>query len=197
MRVPRKTADEAKALAAKLPGITAGQVLAEAHDLQLLVVAALHELGAVGSDGLNLTAHRLLESHTEAVLTRRRDLIVSGESLHVIDVGTDGLKLLPVGDHDVSGTSPDPSEWIYRVSLHGPDASVSRSIPAAGVVHIRYSADPARPWRGVGPRPDLRGRACRQAEPAGAVNGLRGALRQRHRRQGVRLQAVDRGRDIC
>ena len=151
MRVPRKTADEAKALAAKLPGITAGQVLAEAHDLQLLVVAALHELGAVGSDGLNLTAHRLLESHTEAVLTRRRDLIVSGESLHVIDVGTDGLKLLPVGDHDVSGTSPDPSEWIYRVSLHGPDASVSRSIPAAGVVHIRYSADPARPWRGVGP----------------------------------------------
>ena len=58
-----------------------------------------------------------------------RDLIVSGESLHVIDVGTDGLKLLPVGDQDVSGTSPDPSTWLYRVSLFGPDGSVSRTIP--------------------------------------------------------------------
>ena len=81
VRVPRKTADEAKALAAKLPGITAGQVLAEAHDLQLLVVAALHELGAVGSDGLNLTAHRLLESYAEAVITRRVDLSQLGHRL--------------------------------------------------------------------------------------------------------------------
>ena len=80
-----------------------------------------------------------------------RDLIVSGESLHVIDVGTDGLKLLPVGDHDVSGPSPDPSTWLYRVSLFGPDGSVSRSIPEAGVVHIKYSTDPGRPWKGVGP----------------------------------------------
>ena len=78
-----------------------------------------------------------------------RDLIVSGESLHVIDVGTDGLKLLPVGDHDVSGPTPDPSTWLYRVSLFGPDGSVSRSIPEAGVVHIKYSIDPGRPWRGI------------------------------------------------
>ena len=81
VRVPRKTADGAKALAAKLPGITAGQVLAEAHDLQLLVVAVLHELGAVGSDGLNLTAHRLLESHNAAVLERRVDLSQLGHRL--------------------------------------------------------------------------------------------------------------------
>ena len=80
-----------------------------------------------------------------------RDLILSGESLHVIDVGTDGLKLLPVGDHDVSGPTPDPSTWLYRVSLFGPDGSVSRSIPSAGIVHIRYSVDPSRPHRGVGP----------------------------------------------
>ena len=80
-----------------------------------------------------------------------RDLIVSGESLHVIDVGTDGIRLLPVGDHDVQGQSPDPAEWTYRVSLYGPDGSVTREIPSAGVVHVKYSIDPGRPHRGVGP----------------------------------------------
>ena len=80
-----------------------------------------------------------------------RDLIVSGESLHVIDVGTDGIKLVPIGDHDVRGQSPDPAEWLYRVSLYGPDGGTTRTVPAAGIVHIRYSVDPARPWKGVGP----------------------------------------------
>ena len=80
-----------------------------------------------------------------------RDLVVSGESLHVIDVEGGGLKLLPVGDHDVSGRSPDPATWTYRCELHGPDGGTTRTLPAAGVVHCKYSVDPARPWQGVGP----------------------------------------------
>ncbi len=80
-----------------------------------------------------------------------RDLVVSGESLHVIDVEGGGLKLLPVGDHDVQGRSPDPATWLYRCSLYGPDGGTTRTVPSAGIVHIRYSVDPARPWKGVGP----------------------------------------------
>ena len=80
-----------------------------------------------------------------------RDLLLDGESLWVIDVEGGGLKLLPVGDHDVQGQSPDPASWIYRCSLYGPDGGTTRTVPAAGIVHVRYSVDAARPWKGVGP----------------------------------------------
>ena len=78
-----------------------------------------------------------------------RDLIIRGESLHVIEVERGELRLLPVGGHVVSGTSPDPATWTYRVDLHGPNGSISREVPAEGVVHIRASVDPRMPWRGV------------------------------------------------
>ena len=53
----------------------------------------------------------------DVLATIARSLILDGESLWVIDVEGGGLKLLPVGDHDVSGSSPDPATWIYRCSL--------------------------------------------------------------------------------
>ena len=80
-----------------------------------------------------------------------RRLILDGEALFVIEVGAGGLKLLPVGSHDVTGTTPDPDTWLYRCDLHGPSGSTTRTVPAAGVVHVRYSVDPSRPHRGVGP----------------------------------------------
>ena len=83
--------------------------------------------------------------------TIARSLILDGESLWVIEISGGEIRLIPVGDHDVRGTSPDPSTWLYRVSLYGPDGSVTREVPSPGVVHVRYSVDPARPWRGVGP----------------------------------------------
>ena len=87
----------------------------------------------------------------DVLATIARSLILDGESLWVIDVEGSGLKLLPVGDHDVQGGSPDPASWIYRCSLYGPDANTTRTVPSAGIVHVRYSVDPARPWKGVGP----------------------------------------------
>ena len=58
-----------------------------------------------------------------------RRLILDGEAVYVIDVGPDGIKLLPVGDVDVRGTTPDPAEWVYRVSLYPgrTDRSAARS----------------------------------------------------------------------
>ena len=87
----------------------------------------------------------------DVLATIARSLVLDGESLWVIDVEGGGLKLLPVGDHDVQGRSPDPASWIYRCSLYGPDGGTTRTVPAAGIVHVRYSVDAARPWKGVGP----------------------------------------------
>ena len=51
---------------------------------------------------------------------------------------------------DVRGRT-DPATWRYRVLLSGPSGSITRNLPAAAVVHGRYSVDPARPWAGVSP----------------------------------------------
>ena len=79
-----------------------------------------------------------------------RDLLRRGEFVHVIEVGRDGVRLLPAGSWDVRGRH-DPQTWRYRCDLFGPSGNVTRVLPAAGVVHGRYSVDPARPWFGVGP----------------------------------------------
>ena len=38
-----------------------------------------------------------------------------------------------------------------RVTLNGPDSTTLRTIPAASVVHVRYSPHPSRPWAGRSP----------------------------------------------
>ena len=45
----------------------------------------------------------------------------------------------------------DPATWRYRCDLFGPSGNVTRHLPAAAVVHGKYSVDPARPWFGIGP----------------------------------------------
>ena len=108
-----------------------------------------------------------------------RDLIRRGEFCHVIDVDRDGARLTPAGSWDVRGRT-DPVSWRYRVLLSGPSGSVTRNLPAAGVVHGRYSVDPARPWAGVSPLAwaSLTGRLHASLEDAIAdeAGGTRGHL---------------------
>ncbi len=88
---------------------------------------------------------------TPAVLAlMARDMIRRGESVHVIDVDRDGVRLTPAGSWDVRGRF-DPNTWRYRVDLFGPSGNITRHLPGASVVHARYSVDPARPWLGIGP----------------------------------------------
>lgn len=79
-----------------------------------------------------------------------RRLIRTGDSLHVIDVGPAGVRLLPASQWEVRG-GPDPASWWYRVSLAGPDGTATRPVPAAGVVHLRWATAAHAPWRGIGP----------------------------------------------
>ena len=79
-----------------------------------------------------------------------RELCRRGEAVFVLSVEDGRVRLLPVGSWDVRG-GPDPETWFYRCDLFGPSGNVSRLIPSAGVVHVRYACDPAQPWRGLGP----------------------------------------------
>ena len=99
-----------------------------------------------------------------------RALIRSGESLWVIAVDGGEVRALPCSYWDVRG-STDPRDWWYRVDVAGPSGSVTRSVPAAAVLHFRYSWDPRAPWRGVSPL----GWAGSAAKLSGALEANLGA----------------------
>ena len=89
---------------------------------------------------------------TPGVLARiARSLIVPGESLHLIRVRRGRVQLLPSGSWDVLGERPDPAAWSYKLQLDGPSGAETVTRPSAAVLHVRYSEDPSRPWRGLGP----------------------------------------------
>ena len=81
-----------------------------------------------------------------------RDLIRNGESVHLIRLDGDQIRLLPAASWDVRGNQT-PNSWFYRVDIFGPtaDSPTSEIVSGAEVLHIRYSTSPARPWYGIGP----------------------------------------------
>ncbi len=79
-----------------------------------------------------------------------RELIRTGESVWRIDVLDGRVVLIPATSISVGGT-PDPRGWRYKGTEHGPSGAYSWERPAESVLHFRYAADPARPWRGVPP----------------------------------------------
>ena len=80
-----------------------------------------------------------------------RDLIRSGDSMHVIRVGGDGMvKLIPASSWHWEGTH-DPSTWTVRVTAYGPSTSTTWNLPAAGVVFVRWGSAPGQPYVGTGP----------------------------------------------
>ena len=97
------------------------------------------------------------DSRTAQVLTPSllsligRALIRRGEVVILIRVINGRLVLLPAASHDVDG-GPDPSTWRYRCTIGGPERTLTFDhVEAASVVHVTYSRDPERPWRGQGP----------------------------------------------
>ena len=80
-----------------------------------------------------------------------RALIVSGESLHRIVVRNGAVRLIPSGQWEVVGDTPNPDGWRYKLQLDAPSSSRTVTAPSAAVLHCRYSVDASRPWQGVGP----------------------------------------------
>ena len=80
-----------------------------------------------------------------------RSLIRLGEVVFLIDSTSGRLRLVPAETHDVEG-GPFPDEWEYRLTLCGPSRTITYDyVPAASVLHFRYSVDTSTPWRGNGP----------------------------------------------
>ena len=127
------------------------------------------------------TDARTLEVLTPACLAMiGRALIRRGEIVLLIRVINGRLVLLPAASHDVDG-GPDPQTWRYRCTIGGPERTVTYDrVDGASVVHITYSRDPERPWRGQGPLQvaQLAGRLSAEtvAALADEASGPRGAF---------------------
>ena len=79
-----------------------------------------------------------------------RQLLLRGESLHLIEVRGGRIALSPASWWDVQGRG-DRGSWFYRGQLAGPDWSRSFASPAAGVLHVVIGQSALRPWRGRSP----------------------------------------------
>ena len=80
-----------------------------------------------------------------------RDLVRSGDSMHVIDVDRAGrVSLLPCSSWHFEGDA-HPRTWTVRATYYGPSTSTTRHLPFAGVVFVRWGSTPGQPYVGTGP----------------------------------------------
>ena len=79
-----------------------------------------------------------------------RQWIRVGESIHVVVVTDDGVRLAPASTWDLTGGA-SPDTWSYRLDIEGPSGGKTVQVPSAGVIHSRWATDPRRPWQGLSP----------------------------------------------
>ena len=80
-----------------------------------------------------------------------RDLIRSGESMHVIESdGFGGFELVPASSWHWEG-SHSRRGWSVRVTGYGPSTSTTWNLPADGVVFVTFGAKPGQPYVGISP----------------------------------------------
>ena len=80
-----------------------------------------------------------------------RDLVRSGDSMHVIRVDRAGrVRLIPASSWHWEGNH-DPESWTVRATVYGPSTSTTWNLPAAGVVFVRWGGTPGQPYVGTGP----------------------------------------------
>ena len=80
-----------------------------------------------------------------------RDLIRSGDSMHVIRMGHGGtVQLIPASSWHWEG-SHDPDSWTVRATCYGPSTSTTWNLPASGVVFVKWGSTPGQPYVGTGP----------------------------------------------
>ena len=80
-----------------------------------------------------------------------RRLIVPGEAVFVVEVMGGMVRFLEASHWDVRGVEAGPETWMYRCDLPSPDGVLSQTFSADQILHFRFSTDPNRPWRGLGP----------------------------------------------
>ena len=94
----------------------------------------------------------VMEAVTPVFLAQAgRDLVRSGDSMHIIDVDRAGrVSLLPCSSWHFEGDA-HPRTWTVRATYYGPSTSTTRHLPFAGVVFVRWGSTPGQPYAGIGP----------------------------------------------
>ena len=140
------------ALVAAILGAAQGNTTGDWRAIAALETAVSLYASAFAVSTVHCENARVTAALTPSFLsTVARALIRHGELLAAIDATpARGLELLTAGSWDVRG-GPAEDGWFYRCDLFGPSGTVSRTVPAAGVIHVRYAVDPARAWRGLSP----------------------------------------------
>ena len=77
-----------------------------------------------------------------------RDLVLSGESLHVIKMTERMADLIPASQWHWQSTGAHPSTWTVRATLYGPSTSETRIYPWEGVVFLTWGKTTGAPYRG-------------------------------------------------
>ena len=80
-----------------------------------------------------------------------RDLVRSGDSMHVIRVDNMGIvTLIPASSWHFEGDH-DPANWRVQATAYGPSTSTTWNLPYSGVVFVRWGSKPGQPYVGTGP----------------------------------------------
>ena len=80
-----------------------------------------------------------------------RDLVRSGDSMHVIDMDRDGrISFLPCSSWHFEGNA-HPDTWSVRATYYGPSTSTTKQVSFDGVVFVRWGSTPGQPYVGTGP----------------------------------------------
>ena len=80
-----------------------------------------------------------------------RDLVRSGDSLHVIRVSDMGKAvLLPCSSWHFEGDA-DPDSWVVRATVFGPSSSQTWLLPYSSVIFVKWGSDPGTPYVGTAP----------------------------------------------
>ena len=107
-----------------------------------------------------------------------RDLIRSGDSMHVIRNSGGQVRLIPASSWHWEG-SHDPANWTVRVTAYGPSSSTTWRLPASSVVFVRWGGTPGQPYVGTGPLSWAHTSARLNAESEGSLaNEAAGPLAQ-------------------
>ena len=78
-----------------------------------------------------------------------RDLVRSGDSLHVVQV-RERVQLIPASSWHWEGNH-DPDSWTCRVTAYGPSTSTTWNLPARSIVFVRWGSTPGQTYVGTGP----------------------------------------------
>ena len=146
----RQSAPYTDALIGALEAQAVGQSVGDASAIAALEAAvALYSRAFAAATVTPAEARSALSPPVLALVAR--NLIRRGEDFHRIYVRGGRIVLEPCGFAYAHGNGPDPMSWTYNVTLYGPTDSRHEWVPAASMLHTRYSVDSSRPWFGQGP----------------------------------------------